>query len=102
MLVPDIVHARGTPGAISRLSEDDLVRNDRQRLSIHDVDHTDSLKLAELRGPRPRMQVIGMEPHGFLHRNLGLSRPVQIAFPRFIAAACEEMHLIVAAMEQES
>ncbi|HEU6438240.1 MAG TPA: NiFeSe hydrogenase maturation protease [Nitratidesulfovibrio sp.] len=100
LLVLDIVHAKGNPGTIYRLSEDDLVQNEKQRLSIHDVDLIDSLKMAELRGPRPRMQVIGMEPHDFLNWNIGLSEPVQAAFPRFVEVAREEIRTIIAEMEQ--
>jgi hydrogenase maturation protease len=99
LLVLDIVHAKGTPGTIYRLSEDDLVQNEKQRLSIHDVDLIDSLKMAELRGPRPRMQVIGMEPHDFLNWNIGLSEAVQAAFPRFVEVAREEIRTIIAEMD---
>lgn len=42
VLVLDIVHARGEPGVIYRLSEAQLVDNEKQRLSIHDIDLIDS------------------------------------------------------------
>ena len=63
LLVLDVVHAGGAPGTLYRLNEDDLVKDQKQRLSIHDIDLLDSLRMAELYfKKRLHMRVIGMEP----------------------------------------
>ena len=41
LLVLDVVHAGGAPGTLYRLNEDDLVKDQKQRLSIHDIDLLD-------------------------------------------------------------
>ncbi len=92
ILVLDIVHAKGEPGTIYRLSESDLVDNEKQRLSIHDIDLIDSLNMAELlHGKRPNLQVIGMEPADYLTWNVGLSPKVQAKFDDFLNVARKEI-----------
>jgi len=62
VLVLDIVRAGHAPGTIYSLNEDDLVKNEKQMLSLHDVDLLDSLDMAEMRGHRPQLKVVGIEP----------------------------------------
>ncbi len=92
ILVLDIVHAKGTPGSIYKLSESDLVDNQQQRLSIHDIDLLDSLNMAELlHGKRPDIQIIGMEPYDYTTWNIGLSPQVQEKFDDFLSVARKEI-----------
>ncbi len=92
ILVLDIVHAKGEPGTIYRLSESDLVDNQQQRLSIHDIDLIDSLNMAELlHGKRPDIQIIGMEPYDYTTWNIGLSSQVQEKFGDFLTVARKEI-----------
>ncbi len=92
VLVLDIVHAKGEPGTIYRLSESDLVDNEKQRLSIHDIDLIDSLNMAEiLHGKRPHIQILGMEPHDYLTWNVGLSPKVQAKFDDYLDVARKEI-----------
>ncbi len=92
ILVLDIVHANGKPGTIYKLSESDLIDNEKQRLSIHDIDLIDSLNMAELlHGKRPEINVLGMEPHDFTTWNIGLSAPVQEKFEDFLHLARKEI-----------
>ncbi len=96
VLVLDIVHANGTPGSIYRLSESDLVDNEKQRLSIHDIDLIDSLNMAErLHGNRPNLHVLGMEPYDFTSWNIGLSEAVQEKFDDFLKATRQEIKQIL-------
>ncbi|WP_299981143.1 NiFeSe hydrogenase maturation protease [Desulfobacula sp.] len=62
VLVLDIVRAGHEPGTIYSLDEDDLVKNEKQVLSLHDVDLLDSLDMARMRGHRPKLKIIGIEP----------------------------------------
>ncbi len=97
VLVLDIVHAKGEPGSIYRLSESDLVDNEKQRLSIHDIDLIDSLSMAErLHGSRPTLYVLGMEPHDYTSWNIGLSEPVQKKFDAFLDVTRQEINKILA------
>jgi len=62
VLVLDIVRAGHEPGTLYSLDEDDLVKNEKQVLSLHDVDLLDSLDMARMRGHRPKLKVVGIEP----------------------------------------
>ncbi|MCK4767002.1 MAG: HyaD/HybD family hydrogenase maturation endopeptidase [Desulfobacula sp.] len=62
VLVLDIVRAGHEPGTLYSLDEDDLAKNEKQVLSLHDVDLLDSLDMARMRGHRPKLKVVGIEP----------------------------------------
>jgi hydrogenase maturation protease len=95
VLVLDIVHCGGEPGAIYRLTGDELVKNGKQRLSLHDIDLIDSLNMAEmLHKKRPKLLVLGMEPEDFTSWNIGLSHAVQERFADFLSAAREEIRVV--------
>jgi len=95
VLVLDIVHCGGKPGAIYRLTEDELVKNEAQRLSLHDIDLIDSLNMAEmLHKKRPNLLVLGMEPGDFTSWNIGLSPAVQERFEDFLTAARGEIRAL--------
>ncbi len=96
LLVLDVVHAGGKPGTLYRLKEDDLIMDEKLRLSIHDIDLLDSLRMAELYfKKRPEMTVIGMEPADYTTWNIGLSPDCNAALPRFLELARREItHLL--------
>jgi len=95
VLVLDIVHCGGEPGAVYRLTGDELVNNEKQRLSLHDIDLMDSLNMAEmLYKKRPMLLILGMEPKDFTSWNIGLTPPVQERFEDFLAAARKEIRLL--------
>jgi len=92
LIILDIVHAGGKPGSIYRLTEDQLVQKESQRLSIHDIDLLDSLRMAEkLHGSRPAMIIIGMEPEDFTSWSMELSPSVQAVFADFLELARREI-----------
>lgn len=95
LLVLDIVHTGGEPGTIYLLTEEQLVDNKKQRLSIHDIDLIDSLRMAELlHGAKPRLTVLGMEPADFTSWNIGLSPAVQARFEAYLAEARAQINTI--------
>jgi hydrogenase maturation protease len=97
VLALDIVHCNGAPGTIYRLSEEQLVRNEKQRLSLHDIDLIDSLNMAHLlHGKRPQLHVLGMEPEDFTTWNIGLSPAVRARFEEYLAAARKEIRALIA------
>ena len=82
LLVLDVVHCGGKPGTLYRLTEDALIKDDKQRLSIHDIDLIDSLRMAEkLFGTKSELLVLGVEPKDYVTWNIGLSDDVQAVFP---------------------
>lgn len=102
LLVLDVIHAKHAPGTLYTLTEEDLISNEQQRMSIHDIDMVDSLKMCELKcGSRPRMEIIGMEPQDITSWNIGLSEPCQAAFDAFLATARTAIHRIVDEMRQQ-
>lgn len=99
LFVLDIVHAGGTPGSIYLLTEEQLVNNEKQRLSLHDIDLIDSLRMAELlHGSKPSLTVLGMEPADFTSWNIGLSPVVQERFDAYLAHA--RAHIAVLAADR--
>lgn len=97
VLVLDIVHAKGEPGSIYLLNESQLVDDEKQRLSIHDIDLIDSLRMAELlHGHKPSLSVVGMEPADFTSWNIGLSPVVQSRFDAYLGVVREEIARLAA------
>lgn len=95
LLVLDIVHAGGEPGSLYRLSEEQLVHKESRRLSIHDIDLLDSLRMAEqLHGSKPDMIIVGMEPADYTSWSMELSPPVRSAFPAFLELARREIRVM--------
>ena len=92
LLVLDVVHAGGDPGSVYRLDEAALAGDDKQRLSIHDIDLLDSLRMSELYfGRKPELRVLGMEPGDFTTWGIGLSAALQAHFPRYLELARAEV-----------
>ncbi|SDL63122.1 hydrogenase maturation protease [Maridesulfovibrio ferrireducens] len=95
LLVLDIVHAGEAPGTVYMFEEDDLIQNDDQRLSLHDIDLIDSLHMAEMVGKRPRMRVIGMEPKSYTDWGLEMTPEVQKTFPHFLEVSRKEVNRFI-------
>ena len=92
LLVLDVVHCGGKPGTLYRLTEDALIKDEKQRLSIHDIDLIDSLGMAEkLFGAKSELVVLGVEPKDYTTWNIGLSDEVRAVFPDFLALARKEI-----------
>ena len=92
LLVLDVVHCGGKPGTLYRLTEDALIKDDKQRLSIHDIDLLDSLRMAEmLHGSRPNLTVMGMEPADYTSWSMELSPVVQERFPAYLDEVRKEI-----------
>lgn len=86
VLVLDIVRAGHAPGTIYSLDEDDLVKNQSQALSLHDIDLLDSLNMARMRGHTPRLKIVGIEP-AKIDWGTRMTPTLVKAFPSFMKAA---------------
>jgi hydrogenase maturation protease len=95
VLVLDCVKGGREPGTIYRLTEDILRDNKEQRLSLHDIDLLDSLKMAQLLGNKPELMVIGMEPLTISDWSMVLSEPVRAGYPHFLETARQEIRALL-------
>jgi hydrogenase maturation protease len=94
ILVLDIVRAKHEPGTIYSLDEDDLVKNEKQMLSLHDVDLLDSLDMAAMRGHRPILKVVGIEPEK-INWGTQMTPTLIKAFPSFMKVARKHIHKLL-------
>jgi len=101
ILVLDIVRANQEPGTVFSLEEDSLRKEKKQMLSLHDVDLLDSLGMAQMRGHRPYLRVIGIEPKQ-IDWGTELTPELTKAFPDFIKVARKHIHEILATSAQTS
>lgn len=102
ILVLDVVHSHGKPGSIYRLSKSDLIQDESQRLSLHDIDLIDSLRMAELYFNHPmELTVLGMEPKNFTTWNIGMSDVVTENFEQYLDIARKEIAILSLRLAQE-
>jgi len=94
ILVLDIVRAGNEPGTIYSLDEDDLVKNEKQVLSLHDTDLLDSLDMAQMRGHRPKLKIVGIEP-GRIDWGTQMTPALVKAFPAFMEIARKHIEILV-------
>ncbi len=100
ILVLDILHAKSEVGEIFRLTEDQLIKNTAQRMSIHDTDLIDSIDMAEkLFKFRPKVFILGMQPECFTEWSMEMSPKVKEKMPAFVQKAREEIERILAMPE---
>lgn len=95
VLVLDTVKGGREPGTVYRFTEANLRDNYEQRLSLHDIDLLDSLKMAELLGNKPELLVIGIEPLTISEWSMELSDVVKAKYPKFLEAARREIRALL-------
>jgi hydrogenase maturation protease len=95
LLVLDVVRAGHQPGTIYRLTEDDLVKDETQSLSLHDVDLLDSLRMADMLGHRPALLVMGIEPKT-IDWAMEMTEPLKAVFPWYLELVRQEIRSILA------
>ncbi len=100
LLVLDIVHGTKKPGTMYYLEEKDIVQNDSQRLSLHDIDLMDSLNMAGAVGKRPEMRILGMEPENYTDWNMEMTDTVKAVFPDYLDTARKEIKKFIAEFGQ--
>ena len=83
VLVLDIVRAGHAPGTVYSLEEDQLRKEEKQMLSLHDIDLLDSLGMAEMRGNRPYLRVVGIEPEK-IDWGMDMTPTLAKAFPGYL------------------
>lgn len=94
LLIIDAVHWNGPPGAIYRLTPEDLPKGRGPLMSAHEVGITEVLSVADLLGRRPRTRILGVQPLEVQSVGLELTPPLQEALPQVVAAAVEELQAL--------
>jgi hydrogenase maturation protease len=93
VVVVDTVQAGQPPGTLYRLSREDIEDRPKQRLSLHDIDMTDLLKLSDLLGVEKPAEVIiiGVEPKDMETASMELSPEVEAQIPKVIELVMKEI-----------
>ncbi|MDQ7032472.1 MAG: HyaD/HybD family hydrogenase maturation endopeptidase [Desulfonauticus sp.] len=94
ILVLDCIKGGKSPGTIYKLHQKDLLYNEKQSISLHDIDLLDSLKMVELLGKSPELTVLGVEPSQ-LEWHLGLSPELENVLPTFLEVVTKEIQKIL-------
>ncbi|WP_080807916.1 NiFeSe hydrogenase maturation protease [Desulfamplus magnetovallimortis] len=95
ILVLDIVKGGNTPGTIYRLTESDLRQNEKQTLSLHDIDLLDSLGMAKMiSGKAPELHVLGIEPEK-INWDMKLTPTLETIFPEYVKLARQEINTLL-------
>jgi hydrogenase maturation protease len=91
LLLLDVIRDGQEPGALIRLERDELPRHLKQKLSPHQIDLSEVLALAELRGTFPEDAVaLGIEPE-VVELHDGLSETVKATVPELIEAVRDQL-----------
>jgi len=90
-IILDAVLGGDAPGAIYRLTGEDLRKSLAFKDSMHQSDLVDTLIYCELIGKRPDAVVIGMEPFDFKNMSIELSPTVAGRVPAMIDIALKEL-----------
>jgi hydrogenase maturation protease len=92
VVVVDTVKGGKPPGTIYRMTTEDIEETPKSRLSLHDIDMTDLLKLADLfKIEKPDIVVIGVEPKDMLTASLELSPEIEAQIPKVIDLVKQEI-----------
>jgi hydrogenase maturation protease len=92
VVVIDAVKSGGTPGTIYRFSGEDIKERSKPWLSLHEIDVTDLLKLADMLGvEKPEIVVIGIEAKDIESLDLDLSAEIEVQIPKIIEQVMKEI-----------
>ncbi|MBF0467634.1 MAG: HyaD/HybD family hydrogenase maturation endopeptidase [Desulfamplus sp.] len=94
ILVLDVVRGGKEPGTIYRLTENDLRQNQKQTLSLHDIDLLDSLSMTRMAGKTPALHVLGIEPET-INWNMELTPTLARLFPDYVELARQEIRILL-------
>jgi hydrogenase maturation protease len=92
VIVVDTVNGGEPPGTIYRMTAEDIEETEKARLSLHEIDVTDLLKLADLfEIQKPEIVIIGIEPKDMDSASMELSPEIEAKVPRLIDLVLKEI-----------
>jgi len=92
VIVVDTVKAGQPPGTVYRMTPDDMEETGKSRISLHDIDMIDLLKLADVfKIQKPEIVIIGIEPKDMESPSLELSAEVAAQVPRVVELVMKEI-----------
>ncbi len=91
VVVLDTVAAPFPPGTVLKLFPDDLESGGRDRLSLHDLDLSDTIGLMRLRETLPEMMILGVVPADVATHRVGLSDPLAAKFDEILGKVRAEI-----------
>jgi hydrogenase maturation protease len=88
----DTVKGGNKPGSLYRMTTEDIEETEKQRITLHDVDVVDLLKLVDFYGiPRPEIVIYGVEPKDMVSMDMELSPEVAEKVPKLIDYVLKEI-----------
>jgi hydrogenase maturation protease len=91
LLVIDVIRNGQRPGTLIRLEKDEIPRHLHQKFSPHQIDLSEVLALAELRGTLPEEVIaLGIEP-AEVELHDGLSVSVEASVPKLMEEAIAQL-----------
>jgi len=90
IIVIDAIKAGGEPGAVYRVTPEDLINETERSFSLHQVDFLDVLGMARQLGGQGEVVIIGVEPKE-ISWGMELTPEVQAKLPKIIATVFEEL-----------
>jgi hydrogenase maturation protease len=92
VIVVDTAKARKPPGTMYRMTTGDIEKTKKARLSLHKIDMTDLLKLADLfKVQKPEIVIIGIEPKDMETASMELSPKIEALVPKVIHPVFKEI-----------
>jgi hydrogenase maturation protease len=93
VIVVDAVQVGQPPGTLYRFTREDIEDRPKQRLSLHDIDMTDLLRLSDLLGVEKPAEVvvIGVEVKDMETASMDLSSEVEAQVPKVIELVMREI-----------
>jgi hydrogenase maturation protease len=95
VIVVDTAKAGKPPGTMYRMTTEDIEKAEKARISLHEIDMTDLLNLADLfKIEKPDIVIIGIEPKDMESASLELSPEIEALVPRVIDLVLKEIGVV--------
>jgi hydrogenase maturation protease len=91
VIIVDAVEVEDEPGAIYRLSPDDLSAHTWEVMSLHQLGLVELIANARLLGFQPEITILGIVPNDSVSCSLELTPEVEKAVPRVIQMVMKEI-----------
>ncbi len=95
ILVLDVVKGGEKPGTVYRFTDEELIKDENQTMSLHDIDMMDSLKMAEMLGNKPKMDILGIQPET-INWGTDLTETLQKVYSGYLVEARKDIRKILA------